>query len=79
MAEKQVRTPSERNKTVDTTNILADKSKTPFTVRKRERDNDIERVTKRQFSQPSVPFKFQQLMVKNKQRLKQFETNLQNV
>ena len=68
--EKQVRTPSERNKTVDTTNILMDKSKTPFTVRKRNPDDDLDMVAKRQFSQPSVPFKFQQLMVKNKQRLK---------
>ena len=41
--------------------------------------NESEILQKRQFSQPDVPFQFQQLMVNNKNRLQRFEDNLQNV
>ena len=58
--------------------LVMDKSRTPNMQSALNRDSDMQ-MQKRQFSQPNVPFQFQQLMVKNKNRLQQFETNLQNV
>ena len=71
------RTPSGRNFSLDPSLMQAvsqtNVNKTSMTPR------DQSYGQKRQFSQPNMPFKFQQLMVKNKERLRQCESNLANV
>ena len=76
--KKQMRTPSTRNFSLDPLAINSEQQLSIMhKVARTPREPGYGQ--KRQFSQPNMPFKFQQLMVKNKERLQQYESNLNNV